>query len=136
MRDPASDWSETWEILKRDPQGRATHPLLDTYTAERVFKDHIASLAEAASSGFTELLQENRALLPLSEEWAVAESEIEAAVGNDPRFHKLPANLRAGAWQYFRRQGLSNDEEKREVALDPAYARAYLEKDAKRPRIE
>ena len=139
VRALSSEWSDTWEILQRDPQGRATNPLLGTDTAERLFREHIQKLSEAASRSFIELLQEHKTQLSsLEQEWSVVESDVEAILGNEIRYQRLPPAQRAGAWQHFKRQGQGHsiEEKDKEVAVDPAYARLFLEKDIKRPRID
>jgi len=42
IRDPEAQWESTWQILQRDPQGRATNPMLDKNIAERMFRAHVA----------------------------------------------------------------------------------------------
>jgi transcription elongation regulator 1 len=44
VRDAGAEWESTWQRLQRDPQGRATDPMLDVHVAERMFGDHVAQL--------------------------------------------------------------------------------------------
>ncbi|KAH7622018.1 hypothetical protein Ndes2526B_g02843 [Nannochloris sp. 'desiccata'] len=47
VRDQGAEWDSTWQRLQRDPQGRATDPMLDKHIAERMFRDHVAELKAA-----------------------------------------------------------------------------------------
>jgi transcription elongation regulator 1 len=56
--DQSADWDSTWQRLHRDPQGRATDPMLDVHIAKRMFMDHVAQLKAAQGDDLSEKVEE------------------------------------------------------------------------------
>lgn len=48
VHDVESSWAVAWPRLQRDAQGRATNPLLDLRTAEKLYEEHLEGLKARA----------------------------------------------------------------------------------------
>ncbi|GAB4818752.1 hypothetical protein N2152v2_005798 [Parachlorella kessleri] len=110
VRDCDVSWREMQPKLAKDPQGRATNAALERGEAERLFRDHVQDLQEAANEAYLDLLDAVMLpLLPTSEEQASSGlplpllrfKEAVRALDPDPRFHRLPEDLREVRWRRY-----------------------------------
>jgi hypothetical protein len=111
VRSAGASWEAYLPALRRDPQGRASNPLLDPGAMEAAFRAHVASLQDGAAAGYAALLEERLLpLLPSAEEEAAAGAlpaalsawaAAEAALRGDARLQRMPEAAREGAWRRF-----------------------------------
>eukprot|EP00884_Botryococcus_braunii_P003278 jgi/Botrbrau1/12951/Bobra.154_2s0011.1 len=111
VKDCEAHWSDWKAKLERDPQGRATNPVLEKGDPEKLFREHVNQLHVRAITNFHELLEKVlRPLQPKKAEKGEKEElvgalrswqEAEKVLSDDPRFGRAPPSQREKLWRRF-----------------------------------
>ncbi|KAI4302110.1 hypothetical protein MLD38_037896 [Melastoma candidum] len=134
IKDPQASWTESKPKLEKDPQGRATHPELDSAETEKLFREHVKVLHERCCQEYRALLAEVITVEAAAEKtedgktvfnsWSTAKRLLK----DDPRYKKIPRKDGESLWQRHveevRQKLESGDDEQDEKRGDPKSRKA------------
>lgn len=111
VKDPDAMWRDWKGRLERDPQGRASNPVLDFRDCEVLFREHVKALNDQASKDYRELLGEViRPLFPDKDSGDKKPEfpaplhtfeEAEKLLQHDNRFLRVPKDSRERLWRRY-----------------------------------